>query len=216
MKKRDFLKNIGLSSLGLAAVSQDALAGEMLDGPKPKAKATVASATTPKYNYGRTKDEMVRDAKLLAEKFYTDHELKTITVLSDIIIPADKFSGSASQAGVPAFIEFITKDKPEFKTPMRGGLRWLDSTAIKRFGKDFVACTPKEQINIVDDIAYPEQAKKEFSQGVNFFTLMRNLTASGFYSSEMGHKDMDYQGNRPNNWEGVPDDVLKQYGLSYS
>ncbi|PWK24428.1 gluconate 2-dehydrogenase subunit 3-like protein [Arcicella aurantiaca] len=216
MKKRDFLKNIGLSSLGLAVVSQDALAGEMLDGPKPKPKAAAAPTTTPKYNYGRTKDEMARDAKLLAEKFYTDHEMKTITVLSDIIIPADKFSGSASQAGVPAFIEFITKDKPEFKTPMRGGLRWLDSTAIKRFGKDFVACTAKEQINIVDDIAYPEQAKKEFSQGVNFFTLMRNLTASGFYSSEMGHKDMDYQGNRPNNWEGVPDDVLKQYGLSYS
>jgi len=218
MKKRDFLKNIGLSSLGLAVVSQDALAGEMLDGPKPKpkAKAAASASTTPKYNYGRTKDEMARDAKLLAEKFYTDHEIQTITVLSDIIIPADKFSGSASQAGVPAFIEFITKDKPEFKTPMRGGLRWLDSTAIKRFGKDFVACTSKEQINIVDDIAYPEQAKKEFSQGVNFFTLMRNLTASGFYSSEMGHKDMDYQGNRPNNWEGVPDDVLKQYGLSYS
>ena len=216
MKKRDFLKNIGLSSLGLAVVSQDALAGEMLDGPKPKPKAKTAASTTPKYNYGRTKDEMERDARLLAEKFYTDHELKTITVLSDIIIPADKFSGSASQAGVPAFIEFITKDKPEFKTPMRGGLRWLDSIAIKRFGKDFIACTPKEQINIVDDIAYPEQAKKEFSQGVNFFTLMRNLTASGFYSSEMGHKDMDYQGNRPNNWEGVPDDVLKQYGLSYS
>ncbi|MES2518403.1 MAG: gluconate 2-dehydrogenase subunit 3 family protein [Bacteroidota bacterium] len=217
MKKRDFLKNIGLSSLGLAVVSQDALAGEMLDGPKPKPKAkTAASASTPKYNYGRTKDEMARDAKLLAEKFLTDHELKTITVLVDIIIPADKFSGSASQAGVPAFIDFIVKDKPEFKTPMRGGLRWLDSTAIKRFGKDFIACTPKEQINIVDDIAYPEQAKKEFSQGVNFFTLMRNLTASGFYSSEMGHKDMDYQGNRPNNWEGVPDDVLKQYGLSYS
>lgn len=213
MKKRDFLKNIGLSSLGLAVVSQDALAGEMSNGPKPKAKTTNSTA---KYNYGRTKDEAERDAKLLAEKFYTDHELKTITVLSDIIIPADKFSGSASQAGVPAFIEFITKDKPEFKTPMRGGLRWLDSTAIKRFGKDFASCTPKEQINIVDDIAYPEQAKKEFSQGVNFFTLMRNLTASGFYSSEMGHKDMDYQGNRPNNWEGVPEDVLKQYGLSYS
>ena len=60
-----------------------------------------------------------------------------------------------------------------------------------------------------------EKAKKEFSQGVAFFTLMRNLTASGFYSSEMGHKDIDYQGNRPNSWEGVPEEVLKQYGLSY-
>ena len=215
MKKRDFLKNIGLSSLGMAVVGNDALAGEMLDGPIPKPKAKVVVATA-KYTYGRTKDEIERDARLLAEKFYSDHEMKTITVLSDIIIPADKISGSASQAGVPAFIEFITKDKPEFKTPMRGGLRWLDSTTIKRFQKNFVDCTSTEQINIVDDIAYPNKAQKEFSQGVNFFSLMRNLTASGFYSSEMGHKDMDYQGNKPNTWEGVPDDVLKQYGLSYS
>ncbi|MDZ7898519.1 MAG: gluconate 2-dehydrogenase subunit 3 family protein [Arcicella sp.] len=215
MKKRDFLKNIGLSSLGMAVVGNDALAAEMLDNPKPKPKAKTVAATA-KYNYGRTKDEMERDARLLAEKFYSDHEMKTITVLSDIIIPADKVSGSASQAGVPAFIEFITKDKPEFKTPMRGGLRWMDSTAIRLFGKDFVSITPKQQIEIVDEIAYPNKVKPEFSQGVNFFSLMRNLTATGFYSSEMGHKDMDYQGNKPNSWEGVPDDVLKQYGLSYS
>lgn len=215
MKKRDFLKNIGLSSLGMAVMSTDALAGEMLDGPKPKPKAKIAS-NMPKLNYGRTKEEAERDAKIMAEKFLTDHELKTITVLSDIIIPADKFSGSASQSGVTGFIEFIVKDKPEFKTPMRGGLRWLDSNAIKRFGKDFVSITQKQQIEIVDDIAYPQKAKPEFSQGVNFFSLMRNLTATGFYSSEMGHKDMGYVGNRPNNWEGVPDEILKDFGLSYS
>ena len=215
MKKRDFLKNIGLSSLGMAVMSTDALAGEMLDNPKPKLKVKVAGNAS-KLNYGRTKDEAERDAKLMAEKFLTEHELKTITVLSDIIIPADKFSGSASQAGVTGFIEFIVKDKPEFKTPMRGGLRWLDSTSIKRFGKDFVSITAKQQIEIVDDIAYPNKAKPEFSQGVSFFSLMRNLTATGFYSSEIGHKDMGYMGNRPNNWEGVPDDVLKEFGVSYS
>ena len=215
MKKRDFLKNIGLSSLGMAVMSTDALAGEMLDRPKPKPKAKVAGSTS-KLNYGRTKDEAERDAKLMAEKFLTEHELKTITVLSDIIIPADKFSGSASQSGVTGFIEFIVKDKPEFKTPMRGGLRWLDSTSIKRFGKDFVSITAKQQIEIVDDIAYPAKAKPEFSQGVSFFSLMRNLTATGFYSSEMGHKDMGYVGNRPNNWEGVPEEVLAQYRLSYT
>ena len=216
MKKRDFLRNIGLSSLGMAVMNTEALAAEMLDGPKPKPKAVLPKGNMPKLNYGRTKDEAERDAKLMAEKFLTEHELKTITVLSDIIIPADKFSGSASQSGVTGFIEFIVKDKPEFKTPMRGGLRWLDSTSIKRFQKNFVSLTSKQQIEIVDDIAYPNKAKPEFSQGVAFFSLMRNLTATGFYSSEMGHKDMGYVGNRPNNWEGVPDDVLKEFGLSYS
>lgn len=215
MKRREYLKNIGLGSLGMAVMSPEAKAIELLDGPKPKPKAKTATSTTPKYTYGRTKDEIDRDAKLLAEKFFSDHEMKTITVLSDIIIPADDHSGSASQAGVPAFIEFIVKDQPNFKTPMRGGLRWLDSASIKRFGKDFIACTQTEKISLIDEIAYPNNAKAGVSQGVSFFSLMRNLTSSGFYSSEIGHQDMGYVGNRPNNWEGVPEEVLKQYGLSY-
>ncbi len=204
-----------MSSLGMAVISPEAKAMEMLDGPKPKPKAKASTPAVPKYNYGRTEDEIARDAKLLAEKFFTDHEIKTITVLSDIIIPADAHSGSASQAGVPAFIEFMAKDQPSFQTPLRGGLRWLDSASIKRFGKNFIACTAKEQISLVDEIAYPEKAKPSVSQGVSFFSLMRNLTASGFYSSEMGHNDIGYVGNRPNNWDGVPEEVLKQYGLSY-
>lgn len=204
-----------MSSLGMAVISPEAKAMEMLDGPKPKPKAKASTPAVPKYNYGRTEDEIARDAKLLAEKFFTDHEIKTITVLSDIIIPADAHSGSASQAGVPAFIEFMAKDQPSFQTPLRGGLRWLDSASIKRFGKNFIACTAKEQISLVDEIAYPEKAKPAVSQGVSFFSLMRNLTASGFYSSEMGHNDIGYVGNRPNNWDGVPEEVLKQYGLSY-
>lgn len=215
MKRRDYLKSIGISSLGMAVMSPEAKAMEMLDGPKPKPKAKANTPAVPKYNYGRTEDEIARDAKLLAEKFFTDHEIKTITVLSDIIIPADAHSGSASQSGVPAFIEFMAKDQPSFQTPLRGGLRWLDSASIKRFGKNFIACTAKEQISLVDEIAYPEKAKPAVSQGVSFFSLMRNLTASGFYSSEMGHNDIGYVGNRPNNWDGAPEEVLKQYGLSY-
>ena len=74
----------------------------------------------------------------------------------------------------------------------------------------------EQQITLVDQIAYPNRAKAEMKQGVAFFNLMRNLTASGFYSSEIGTKDIGYIGNRPNQWNGVPDDVLKQYGLSYT
>ena len=53
-------------------------------------------------------------------------------------------------------------------------------------------------------------------QGVAFFSLMRNLTATGFYTTEMGVKDIGYIGNVPNQWNGVPDDVLKQYNLAYT
>ncbi|MFL0161507.1 gluconate 2-dehydrogenase subunit 3 family protein [Aquirufa salirivi] len=210
MKRRDYLKNIGLSSLGLAALNPQVKAMEALEGALDPKK--VAPLKVPN---GRTMDEAERDAKLMAEKFLNVHELATITVLSDIIIPTDGKSGSASQAGVTKFIEFIVKDKPEFKTPMRGGLRWLDGESKRRFSKLFTEITPKQRIEIVEDIAYPEKVKPQFSQGVNFFTLMRNLTATGFYTSRIGLDDLAYKGNTPNDWKGVPDEVLKQYGLSY-
>jgi len=152
----------------------------------------------------------------MAETFFTPHEMATITVLADIIIPKDEVSGSASEAGVPDFIEFIVKDMPQHKTPMRGGLRWLDLESSKRFQKAFKDCSAQQQIAVVDDIAYPEKAKPEMKQGVAFFNLIRNLTCTGFYTSEMGVKDLGYMGNKPNQWNGVPDDVLKQYGLAYS
>lgn len=213
MKRRDYLKNIGLSSLGMAVLNPDIKAAEHLDRLAEAPKA--AAGAEIKIPGGRTKDEAIRDAKLMAEKFFNDHELATITILSDIIIPADKKSGSASQAGVPAFIEFIAKDMPQYKTPLRGGLRWLDSESNKRFQKTFKDASPAQRLQIVEDIAYPEKVKKEHSQGATFFSLVRNLTATGFFTSKMGIEDLGYQGNRPNEWTGVPDEVLKQYGLSY-
>ncbi len=164
----------------------------------------------------RTKEEAEREAKLMAETFFTTHELATIAVLSDIIIPKDDVSGSATEAGVPDFIEFIVKDMPQYQTPMRGGLRWLDMECFERYQKAFKDCDAKLQVSIVDEIAYPEKAKPEMERGVAFFNMMRNLTASGFYTSQIGVKDIGYAGNTPNQWNGVPDDVLKQYGLSYS
>lgn len=177
---------------------------------KPEAEAGL--------NYDRTPQEIADYKKLMADKFFSDDELATITVLADIIIPKDEVSGSASEAGVPAFIEFIVKDMPYHQTPMRGGLRWLDMQCLKRYEKDFKDCTPQQQIEMVDLIAYPDRAKDkpELTQGVAFFNKMRDLTVTGFYTTRMGFKDLGYVGNTPNQWNGVPADVLKQYGLSYT
>lgn len=181
-------------------------------------KATVDKAAKgdPFTQINRMPEELDAYKKTIAEKFFTPHEMATIAVLSDIIIPRDDISGSATDAKVPDFIEFIVKDKPDLQTPMRGGLLWLDIQTAKRFGKAFKDCSSQEQIQVVDDIAYPGKAKPEMKQGVAFFSLMRNLTATGFYTSEIGVKDIGYMGNTPTKWNGVPDDVLKQYGLSYS
>jgi len=139
--------------------------------------------------------------------------MATITILGDIIIPKDDRSGSASDAKVPDFIEFIVKDKPEHQTPMRGGLRWLDMQCLKRYNNSFKDCTKQQQLEMVDEIAYPAKAKPGMKQGVAFFDRIRGLVATGFFTSKMGIEDLGYVGNRPNKWEGVPDDVIKQYGL---
>jgi hypothetical protein len=132
-----------------------------------------------------------------------------------IIIPKDDVSGSATEAGVPDFIEFIVKDMPRHQTPMRGGLKWLDFQCMKLYTKAFSDCTPTQQIEIVDEIAFPEKAKPDMTQGVAFFNLLRDLTATGFYTSKIGLADMGYVGNKPNQWDGVPQEVLDQYGLKY-
>ena len=208
MKRRDLLKNIALTSVGVATAATGINASPTQDADLEAGKKKKKVAP------GRTPQEVERDAKLMAETFFTPHEMATITVICDIILPADSTSGSASQAGVPAFIEFIAKDMPYQQTPLRGGLMWIDNQAMKRFGKKFVACTATERIQIVDDIAYPEQAKAAVKQGVSFFNLMRDLTMTGFYTSEMGIQDLGYMGNQPNTWLGVPEEVLKQYGLT--
>ena len=98
---------------------------------------------------------------------------------------------------------------------MRGGLRWLDIQCNKQYGKSFADLDAAGRIAMVDQIAFPEQAKPGMEQGVAFFNLMRDLTSTGFYTSEIGIKDLGYVGNTPNQWDGVPEDVLQQYGLKY-
>ena len=208
MDRRKSLKVIALSTVS---------GGLLLDACKPKAKETKPEVQAPgSLTIDRTDDEKAYHQKLTSETFFTPHEMTTISVLSDIIIPRDEVSGSATDAKVPEFIEFIVKDKPELQTPMRGGLRWLDLHANKQFGKAFTDVNAQQQLQIVDQIAYPEKAAPELKQGVSFFSLMRNLTASGFYTTEIGIKDIGYIGNKPTQWNGVPDEVLKQYNLAYT
>lgn len=204
MDRRKYLKTLAVGSLGATA-----LIGQSCEPAKEK------GPVAPTFTIDRTPAELEREQKLLSETFFDEHEMKTISILSDIIIPKDETSGSATDAAVPAFIEFIVKDMPRHQTPMRGGLKWLDIQCMKRFNADFASCSSTQQIEMVDEIAYPEKAKPEMQQGVAFFNLMRDLTACGFFTSEIGIKDLGYAGNKPNQWDGVPQEVLDHYGLKY-
>ncbi|GAA4300503.1 gluconate 2-dehydrogenase subunit 3 family protein [Compostibacter hankyongensis] len=217
MNRRDSLKALLIGSVSAGAVLEACNTGQ----EKGKMVTTADSSKWAgnhkdwEENSGRQPEEIKRDQGMMEEKFFTDGEMKTIAVLADIIIPKDDKSGSATDAGVPDFIEFIVKDMPSHQTPMRGGLRWLDMQCLKRYGKGFSGCSKEQQMEMVDEIAWPKKAKPEMQAGVNFFNLMRNLTATGFFSSKIGIADLGYAGNTPNVWDGVPADVLKQYGYAY-
>ena len=188
----------------------------VIDGCTPKDKKIDTAVTEPTFNLDRNPAELKREKELLSTTFFTAEEMATITILGDIIIPKDAVSGSAGDAKVPDFIEFIVKDMPQHQVPMRGGLRWLDMQCLTRYEKAFKDCSQQQQVEMVDAIAYPNKAKPDMSQGVQFFRLMRNLTCTGFYTSEIGVKDIGYAGNTATQWNGVPADVLKQYSKAYT
>ncbi len=160
MDRRKSLKAIALGTVST---------GLLLDACKTADKKVApGESAPPEFSIDRAPEELVRDKKLMGEKFFTPHEMSTIAVLANIIIPADKKSGSATDAKVPDFINFIVNDMPEKQVPMRGGLLWLDLQSYKRFEKSFKDCNQQQQIEIVDDIAYPNKIKPGMEQALPF------------------------------------------------
>lgn len=190
---------------------------------------TDAEASTA-YDLSQAAQAAAKTGTPFTPKFFTAHEWETVRMLVDIIIPRDERSGSATDAGVPEFMDFILLDEPKLpeesrrQTSMRGGLAWLDLECQKRFDKMFVACTDQERTSILDEISWPapnstpteEPRVPEAVHGRSFFFSFRDLTASGFWSSKMGMTDLQFMGNKyVAEWTGCPDEALKKLGVSY-
>jgi gluconate 2-dehydrogenase subunit 3-like protein len=151
-----------------------------------------------------------------APTFFTPHEWATVRLLADLIIPRDARSGSATDAGVPEFMDFMCADDSELAAPLRGGLAWLDRECDDRFGATFVAASVAQRAALLDDIAWPARARPAHAAGVAFFNSFRDLTASGFFSSKIGVQDLRYVGNTlVAEWRGCPPEVLAKLGVSY-
>jgi gluconate 2-dehydrogenase subunit 3-like protein len=160
------------------------------------------------------------EGRPFAPRFFTAHQWRTVRALADHVIPRDERSGSATDAGVPEFMDFMMADHMTDhvgeRTTMRGGLHWLDSHCRDRFGAAFIDCAPGQQTAVLDDIAWHARARPDMSQGVAFFTFFRNLTASGFWTSRIGIADLRYVGNTVvHEWTGCPDAALAKLGVSY-
>ena len=147
-------------------------------------------------------------------KFFTAHEYATVGVLVDLIIPRDERSGSATDAGVPAFMDFMMIDQPRRQVAMRGGLAMIDRLATDRAAKRFVSCSDRERRALLDEIAYTSNPDRGLSQAITFFSSFRDLTASGFWTTKLGVADLQYQGNVfVSEWNGCPDAALKKLGV---
>ena len=213
MNRRTHLKTLltttagaGLAATGLPACTPD----------QEAATISEAASDAPDPLSYLTPTERLKVAKIEAETFFTDFERETLTSLAHRVLPANEH-GSIEDAGVPEFIEFRTKDVEDYRVPMRGGLAWLNGESQRRFGEAFAKTSPDNQTQILDEIAYhdPDVAEEDRPKEQQFFNLFRNLVVTGYYTSAVGVADLEYKGNAPNQWDGVPDDVLAKHGKSY-
>ena len=142
MKRRDSLKSLLVG--GVAG-------GLLVTGCAPEAKEETPVDASPGElpGYGRTEAEKEHDREVLAEVFLNEHELETLAVLCDLILPANAEFGSATDAGVVDFIDFIVKDMPSHQLPIRGGVMWLDSHSNKLHNLEFKKLTEEQQKAIV-------------------------------------------------------------------
>jgi hypothetical protein len=202
INRRDILKAIGLAPL----------AGAMGGCSSPESDRAAAAARAASAAAGGS-------AATAAPTFFTAHEMDTVRVLVDYIIPRDERSGSATDAKVPEFMDaFLSHPDadPEQGAAIRGGLAWLDAEVVRRHAATFVKATDAQRRDVLDSIAWPAKARPELSHGVAFFNRFRDLTASGFFSSQMGGEDLRYQGNVAlPSWTGCPPAALAKLGVSY-
>jgi len=162
--------------------------------------------------------DLLRPRKDWPRKLFAS-ELVTLTALCDVIIPADAKSPSASAVGVPGYInEHVSAPydgNARDLVRVRGGLSWLNLESTRRFGQSFAKLTSAQKTQICDDICFLPKAKPEFQAGARFFDLVRDLSATAFYTTDAGMKDLGYVGNvaQPT-WEPPPLAVLKHLGLA--
>jgi hypothetical protein len=211
MNRRESLKNLLTGAAGAALLGNATSCAAPVD-----ATAKMAPAGT---GYGlRLPHEIKHDQLIANDAFFTEDEKVDIAILADIVAPGTGTEPKATDCGIVDFFEFMALDLPDYyQRPLRGGIAWLNVEAGHRFAsRRFAELTHDERILIVEDIAWPEEAEgTEFEAGAAFFDRFRYLTLTGYFTSKQGIKTLDYQGNAPNVWDGVPQEVLDKHGLAY-
>jgi len=214
VSRRAALRVLGSVPIAGAMMGSSAFAQQGTAAGAQQPKQTHEAPFPPEHGQGTPPKSAPKRA------FFTAAEWRTVSVLADDIIPGDARSGSATQAGVPAFIDFqlsVPETSDETRVGIRGGIAWLNTESRARFRRNYAALSQAQRNQILDDIAWPQRAKPEFSHGVAFFNRMRDLVGMGFFSSAMGWKDLRYEGNVFNpDWQGCPEAAMQKLGVSHA
>lgn len=206
MDRRESIKNIVLGSIGSTILLESCVSS--LD------KKVLDKIW--EYQYGRTAEEKKRDVEFLNSTFFNERELKTIEKIANIVLPPNKI-GNINDAGVVEMFEFIAKD---WSTPahnqygekvLRRGLTVFDELCEEQFGSKLLNCSEVQIKVLFDEISYEDKSLKDQTESVKLFATYRGMIVTGYFTSEVGIKDLGYKGNTPNVWDGVPDEVLEQY-----
>lgn len=123
-------------------------------------------------------------------QFFTAVEYAMVERLAEIIIPSDRTPG-AKEAGVAEFIDFMVASDPDEQYGFRTGLTWLNAHSEQRVGKRFVELTPAQQTCLLEPLGFKDKARPGEETGRRFFSTMREYTVTGFYTSEIGFKELD-------------------------
>jgi len=145
--------------------------------------------------YGQTAHEHASFVPSSPGRFLNDADFKAIARIADLIIPPTETPG-AIQAGVPEYIDLVVSREPDHQTLIADGLRWLDTQA-KEFNVDrFLELEEHDQLSILEPLCESADAERALARNVQFFALLKRLTADGYYTSKTGLIDeLGYKGN---------------------
>jgi hypothetical protein len=114
---------------------------------------------------------------------FTDDERAYLDEIAETILPATDVPG-AKAAGVGAFMAMMITDCYSDKqvAQFREGMAKVNDACTAKCGKAFLAASPAERTALLSGIdAERRKAKKE-----HYFSMMRDLTLLGYFSSEIG------------------------------
>jgi hypothetical protein len=125
--------------------------------------------------------------------FFTAPEYALIERLTDLIIPTDDTPG-ARDAGVSEFVDLMVSRDPDLQREFRTGLSWLNTHSRKTLGNAFLMLNADQQTALLEPLAYKKKFRSGEERGRKFFSLVREYTMMGFYTSEIGLKELDFPG----------------------